>query len=303
MSSRAADPGGRVPWRAFSLGVVLFWSLLASMEFLAHDAVSYLAAGERLNAGHALYALVSGDRPLEMSPPFWTVPLLSPPLIAVVFRPLAALPFEVGMWAWMVVSMAAISWVAWYLGTSARRFLFIAALGIGFGMETISGNMASFLIVGYLVVWWYRDRPWVGALVGVMMVAKLYPGLMIGFLVARREPRQLGSLALGALGATALAVLGAGLGAHIDYLDVIGASAPQPSSLAYLTHVPWLSFALLPATAALAAVLPERWSYRVCILGIVFAGPTLAWASLPALACLLAPATAAPRRSAQPAET
>jgi hypothetical protein len=46
----------------------------------------YLAAGERLNAGHQLYALMPGNRPVDIHPPFWTVPLLSPPPIAVLFR-------------------------------------------------------------------------------------------------------------------------------------------------------------------------------------------------------------------------
>ena len=55
------------------------------------DAWNYLAAGERLNAGHLLYALSPGDRPIAVLPPYWTVPLLAPPPIAVVWRPLAVL--------------------------------------------------------------------------------------------------------------------------------------------------------------------------------------------------------------------
>ena len=51
--------------------------------YLGGDARTYLAAGERLNAGHPLYALSPGDRPVAISPPWWTVPLVSPPFIAV----------------------------------------------------------------------------------------------------------------------------------------------------------------------------------------------------------------------------
>ena len=65
----------------------------------------YLAAGERLNAGHPLYALSPGDRPLGMQPPYWTVPLLSPPPIAVLFRPLAALPNELGGDGWWAIEI------------------------------------------------------------------------------------------------------------------------------------------------------------------------------------------------------
>src|SRR5439155_1700663 len=52
------------------------------------DAWNYLAAGERLNAGHPLYSISPGDRPIQLLPPYWTVPLLAPPPIAVVWRPL-----------------------------------------------------------------------------------------------------------------------------------------------------------------------------------------------------------------------
>ena len=52
---------------------------------------TYLAAGERLNAGHNLYAFGAGDRPIILDPQYWTVPLLSPPPIAVLWRSLALL--------------------------------------------------------------------------------------------------------------------------------------------------------------------------------------------------------------------
>ncbi len=64
---------------------------ILAQGFAAWDAPTYLAAGERLNAGHNLYALVAGDRPVLLDPPYWIVPLLSPPPIAVLWRPLALL--------------------------------------------------------------------------------------------------------------------------------------------------------------------------------------------------------------------
>ena len=55
------------------------------------DAWNYLAAGERLNAGHPLYALSAGRPTVPLAPPYWSVPLLAPPPIAVLWRPLALL--------------------------------------------------------------------------------------------------------------------------------------------------------------------------------------------------------------------
>src|SRR3954447_7786987 len=62
------------------------------------DAVTYLAAGERLNAAHRLYVMSPGDRAIYFYPPGLTVPLLSPPPIAAIWRPLAALPVGFALW-------------------------------------------------------------------------------------------------------------------------------------------------------------------------------------------------------------
>ena len=69
------------------------------------DTWNYLAAGERLNAGHSIYAIVPGDRPTIIWPPGFA-PLGSPPLVAVVWRPLALLPDTIVMWRWWAVSAA-----------------------------------------------------------------------------------------------------------------------------------------------------------------------------------------------------
>ena len=57
-----------------------------------HDAGNYYAAGERLNVGHSLYAYGPGDRH-ELELLFGLPsPYLYPPLIGVLFRPVAPRP-------------------------------------------------------------------------------------------------------------------------------------------------------------------------------------------------------------------
>ena len=111
------------------------------------DSWNYLAAGERLNAGHPLYALVPGDRPVPIVPPYWTVPLLSPPLIAVIWRPLALLG-EPAMTLWWIGGAASIFWFAY----SVLRYgeplaiLGLIALSPALVFTALSGNAAAYLV-------------------------------------------------------------------------------------------------------------------------------------------------------------
>ncbi len=113
------------------VGLAIVIELLAKSFLTAGvrgwDAITYLAAGERLNAGHDLYALVAGDRRIWVNPPYWTVPLLSPPPIAVVWRPLAALPNEWGIGIWWIANVATIAAVVAGL---LRRLPLLAGLGL-----------------------------------------------------------------------------------------------------------------------------------------------------------------------------
>ncbi|MGH2513320.1 MAG: hypothetical protein ACRDGQ_11595, partial [Candidatus Limnocylindrales bacterium] len=77
---------------------------------LGSDPSNYSAAGLRLNAGHALYGpLLAGDRAVPGYPELYPAPLLSPPLVAVIWRPLALLPGEVAMTAWWAGGLIIVS--------------------------------------------------------------------------------------------------------------------------------------------------------------------------------------------------
>src|SRR5947207_3478116 len=121
--------------------VVVYYS--QAPGYLGGDARTYLAAGERLNAGHPLYVLSPGDRPVAISPPWWTVPLVSPPFIAVLWRPLAALPNELGIAVWIAGSVACIVAVAAWLHRRrpAATRLLLAALSVPTGREIVLGHV------------------------------------------------------------------------------------------------------------------------------------------------------------------
>ena len=132
-----------------------FMAAYFTRGFIPGDATVYLAGGERLNAGHQLYALSPGDREVGLKPPFWTVPLLSPPLIAVIFRPLALFPPDIGAYIWWAGCLAAFAWIFY---TFTRRqpiltSLAVIVLVVPLTYEIAVGNVNAFLMLGAILAW------------------------------------------------------------------------------------------------------------------------------------------------------
>ena len=108
------------------------------------DAITYLAAGERLNAGHDLYTLGLGDRRVVIVSEISTAALLSPPPIAVLWRPIAAMPFGFAMWiaaVWMAV-LGTTFYLVYRTGFPGA--LVATALAPAIGEQLAAGNVAAF---------------------------------------------------------------------------------------------------------------------------------------------------------------
>lgn len=224
---------------AVGFGIAVGTVYVFELNAYPADAWTYLAAGERLNDGHRLYALVGGDRPL---PPEvlghgpW--PLLSPPLIAVPWRALALLPSTTAVFLWWVVmAMAIAATLALLSRRPAAAALVAAGLGIPLMFQVVSANVNALIILGGLVAWllWRRGSVRAaGALIGAMIVLKIIAVPLAVWLLVKDRADAGRGLAAGIAAGTALAVLGTGVESHLDYLGVIaGASAAaSPMSLA-----------------------------------------------------------------------
>jgi hypothetical protein len=273
--------------------------------FVPGDAFVYLGAGERLNAGHQLYALSAGDRPVGIEPPFWTVPILSPPPIAVLFRPLAALPNELGVYLWWAADIAAVG-AAVLLMLRRRPIvvgLAVIALAIPLVYEIGVGNMNGIVLLGLVLSWRATargDERTVGILSGAMAAFKLTPALLGWWLLTARRWSALRWAVGAGIAILAVSLVGAGLDAHLRFLGVIretAASGARPLSLAGMAlyvGVPAGIANLLP-TAALGggivatALLRDRrdLAFVVTVLTLVFGSPTVSinWFAY-LLACL-----------------
>jgi hypothetical protein len=224
------------------LALALAFGILATIQFLYFqrglipgDAFTYLAAGERLNDGHPLYALSAGDRPVDLHPPFWTVPLLSPPSIAVVLRPFALLPGDAGAYAWWAVCLAAlgITLVALVRAIPITTSVAVIALSIPIAYEIGVGNLNA-VVLALLVAGWYffiRSREAAtGALFAAATALKVTPGVMLWWLVTQRRWTGVRAFLLAGLAFAGVSILGAGLSAHLEYLGIVRQTSTAGSS-------------------------------------------------------------------------
>lgn len=262
------------------------------------DAWNYLAAGERLNAGHDLYALTSGDRYVLIVPPYWSVPLLSPPPIAVVWRALALLG-DGSMYLWWAGGLVACLWLqadALRRGTRAEVVLTLIVSPL-LALTAVSGNANAYLVP--LLAWSVtrRDRPdLTGAAVAVLAAVKLTPILLLPWVVVRGGIR---GFVLASLLVALLTLLGAGPGSIIDWWAGARGAAPSPLSLSQLLQVAPALIAVAGATLAVATALIMRSRDRVVLTAGVVASivstPALYFQAIALLAAF--PAGLASRRS------
>lgn len=259
------------------------------------DGLTYLAAGERLNAGHDLYRLGPGDRPVPIVPPTFTAPLVSPPPIAVLWRPLAAFPFGFAMWV-------AVVWLA-LLGTIAYLVVRVGWIAVALavvlaepiGDQLAVANVAALFPALLVIAWLRRGDPRMAGLLGVMAALKISPGTMLGWPVGQRNWRAAGWAVGGLVAMLLIGFVGAGLQAHVDYIQVARSTQPSPESLSGITGISWLTVGtLIAGTIAAALIRRPVPSFSVALIASVIGNPALYHAAFVPLLGLLAPLIPAP---------
>ena len=269
MNPRSRSDGARLRWSPLAIAMVgvalgtlaVFLIYYFQRGFIPGDATVYLAAGERLDAGHALYALAPGDRDPGLKPPYWTVPLLSPPLIGVVFRPLALLPWAVGAYIFWAATLASIAIVlAWYF---ARRpvlaSLAVLILVVPLTYEIWVGNVNAILLLLAVLTWRWavHDREaWAGAATALGIVLKVSPLPIAWWLITQRKWTAVKAGLVAGIVIAGISVLGAGLDAHFTFIQVTRDTATiGPSDLSIAGIAKFVGLAPSIANALPAAML------------------------------------------------
>ena len=222
---------------------------------LRNDPSTYVAAGERLNAGHLLYGpLLPGDRPVNGYPAKYPAPTLSPPLVAVIWRPLALLgdPALVAWWLGSLgIMVLLVMWIA--LRGDRRSLLTLLAvqlLGIPISLEAgvayrfglndpittagLAGNLNSYLVGLFVLTWWAasrgRDRL-AGVAAGLAAMLKLSPAVLLWWFVTRRSWSSARAFLLASLGLGIVGLVFAGPAANLAFVGLAFEGGVRPTGL------------------------------------------------------------------------
>lgn len=135
------------------------------------DVHAYYDAATRLNAGLPLYP---SDAEVNASE-FYRYP----PLLAIAFRPLALLPFEVAAAIWEVLVVASLGLTLRLTGLRPTTLLAVAALALPIVWSVLLGQAQ--VVITWLVA---VASPWSVALAGHL---KLFPALVALYFLGRRD--------------------------------------------------------------------------------------------------------------------
>jgi alpha-1,2-mannosyltransferase len=177
------SPRGRALADAAVVGIAVVFGLLGAVILVHHlatdplvDVHAYYEAAQRLNAGQPLYA-AAGD---VNSPHYY----FYPPLLAILFRPLALLPFDTAAAIWEVIVLASFGLTLWLLGLRRRRTWIAVAILFGPIAWSLSVGQAQSVVTLLLTI----GSPAAVAFAGQL---KLFPALVALFWLGRRDWRNL----------------------------------------------------------------------------------------------------------------
>ncbi len=240
------------------LGLGMLWLHLTT-DPLADVRAYYEAAG-RLNAGRPLYA-ATGD---ATTPTYY----FYPPLLAILMRPFAGLPFHVFAIGWEAVVVASFVALVRRLGATRRTFVALGLLGmpIGWALAIAQAHIPMTLLMAI-------GQPWSIALATNL---KLFPVLVAVWWLGRRQYQAVGAL----IGWLLLLALAQGLlepDGSVAFFGAVGldqAAGVRNISPYAISPVLWLVVAGAGAIAAFFLA-PTRWGWAAAVALATLAPPRL----------------------------
>jgi alpha-1,2-mannosyltransferase len=226
-----------------------------------NDVQAYYWAAGRLNAGLPLYPPdQSVSTPLGY--PY-------PPLLAILFRPLALLPFAVAaaIWEFVVIASFALT-VRWMGVRRSETWLALGILALPIAWCVVIGQ-AQVLLTLFTAI----GAPWS---IAIAANIKLFPAAIALFWIGRRDWRSLGVF-IATLAGLILVQLVLAPQATVDYVTAI--TLKQVGAVTNLS--PYAASPLLWGALVIAGVgtvvrlAPTRWGWPAAVILSVVATPRL----------------------------
>jgi hypothetical protein len=257
--------------RAIALGLIVGFAVVGlilgiriTITHLVEDPLAdvraYYDAGARLNAGLPLYVPVSSTN----EPGSYHYP----PLLAILFRPLALLPYEVAALLWAVVMVGATVLTFRRIGLSPPVLIAAGLLAVAILWTATIGQVQAVVTLLLAI-----GAPWAVALATSL---KLYPILVAVFWVGRRDWRSISWLFgwLVALAGIQFLLEPSGTIAYLGFLRAEQVADSNNLSLFGVSPVLWLVSVVVLAIVALRLA-PTRWGWAAAVVFSVFASPRL----------------------------
>jgi hypothetical protein len=224
------------------------------------DVRAYYDAGLRLNSGRPLYVQPSDTN----APEFYRYP----PLLAIVFRPLALLPYELAAAVWEAFVIGCFVFSVWRLGKSESTLLALGILAMPIVWTIVIGQ-AQMAVTALLLV---------GSPAAVALAAnlKLLPILVALYWVGRRDWRALGWLAawMAILGGVQLVLEPTGTLAFLTFTNITQVGQVNNISLFAVSPAMWVALVVVLVVVALRLA-PTKWGWAAAVALSVLATPRL----------------------------
>ena len=249
----------------FATAVIGYLAGLAELAMhLARDPLAdvhaYHDAGARLNAGLPLYPAGADPNVAD----FYRYP----PLTAIVFRPLAVLPFPLAGALWEALILATVALTLWRVGIRPRVLVVLGLLALPTAWVLAIGQ-AQALVTLLLVI----GGPWAVAPAGQL---KVFPTLAALYWIGRRDWRAFGRFLAWTSGLLVLQLVLAPR-ASLDFLATLG-----PGQIGHVNNFspwvvsPWLWGVLFVAGVGVTLGLARtRWGWLAAVALGTLAPPRL----------------------------
>lgn len=297
-------------------------------DAIGSDPSNYYAAALRLNLGHNLYGpLLPGDLPVPGYPASFPAPLLSPPLVAVVWRlPTALLGDASVVLFWLGSIGLIILFTAWFAlrGRPAQLVTTAVVLAAGIPLmlsvagayrypgynsplsfAALSGNINAYLLALLVVVWWATSAGHervAGVAAALATALKLGPIVLLWWFVIQRRWQSSITFLIALAGFGLVGLIFAGLSANLDYVRIVLGGGIRPQGFAVADMLRGLfglslsaSSGVTMAVLALGVVvmfLLRRWpraSFAVAIATTIYSSPVVLAGNLALFLAVAAP--------------